>query len=191
MGWQKIRQCGPSSNGGLIDGGGHLELLCLCVFKVSRTTLSFLNHEVHVYKSLKHGNACTHTCTHAPIMVRTWEKHPSCLRVFCLHMSTPFTSRTKIQLEIYGRKRGNWNTSKVGHSKTNLCKTLHKLQQNVDFSHIKSSGSSHMCEVNFMASSITIMEFFFTFLVYPHWQPSTRLSNQIWLQDRQESKISL
>jgi hypothetical protein len=98
MGWQKIRQCGPSSNGGLIDGGGYLELLCLCLFKVSRMTLSFWNHEVHVYKSLKHGNACTHACahTHTHIMVRTWEKHPSGPPGFCLHMSTPFTSRTKI-----------------------------------------------------------------------------------------------
>jgi len=34
---------------------------------------------------------------------------------------------------------------KVGHSKTNLCKTLHTSQENVDFSHIKSIGSSHVC----------------------------------------------
>ncbi len=64
MGWQNIRWCGPSSNGGLIDSGAYLELLCLCFFKVFRTTLSHLNHEVHLYKSLKHGNACTHLCAH-------------------------------------------------------------------------------------------------------------------------------
>ncbi len=173
MGWQKIRQCGPSSNGGLIDGGGHLELLCLCLFKVSRTTLSFLNHEVHVYKSLKHGNACTHTCTHTHIMVRIWEKHLSCLRGFCLHMSTPFTSRTKIQLEIIWQKKRQLEHLQ-SWAKTNLCKTLHTLQENVDFSHIKSNGSSHACEVNFMASSVTIMEFFFHFSGVPVTQCVTR-----------------
>jgi hypothetical protein len=101
MGWQNIRWCGPSSNGGLIDSGGYLELLCLCFFKVSRTTLSFLNHEVHVYKSCKHGNACTHAraCTHTHTHTHYGQnmgEAPSGPPGFCLHMSTPFRSRTKI-----------------------------------------------------------------------------------------------
>jgi hypothetical protein len=56
---------------------------------------------------------------------------------------------------------------KLGTPKQIYVKNSKHYERMRIFSHIRSSGSAHVCEVNFMASSIPIMEFFFHFSGVP------------------------